>query len=193
MKKFLFMAIAGAFALSLIAGCAGTRKGGGATDDNMGRLIKESNKLKKMGYITAVATDMSEDLQTAIDKAALRARAEITRSIQSKVKEYQDLGISDAGVKSAELTKAYDDGTRLVAEELLKGSIIVESPYIKNDDGKYEAFVLVQVDQTLFYKYMKDRVNSNDALKAQFEKERIFEKADKELEEYEKERAKNQE
>jgi len=176
----------------LVIGCAGTRKGGGATNDDMGRLQREASKLADQGYFAAVATEASMDLQTAIDNAALTARNQLAQMIEVEIKSFEKRSTGQAGStpQDAELTKTYKSATIGVAEQALQGSRIVESPYTQDASNGYRAFVLVKVDKKLFMENFKDKINQNEVLKAKFEEKKIFEEADAEWKKYEEARSK---
>ena len=112
------------------AGCAGTRKVEKATQDHMEVLTKKKNELFAKGYFAAVATEVSKDLQAAIDKAALSARAEISRSIETKLSDYQKKMVSDVGeAGNEEFLRTYRNVTKSVTVQSLNGSLIEDSPY----------------------------------------------------------------
>jgi hypothetical protein len=193
MGSRLVMAVTGCAMLGLLVGCAGTKKGGGATDDDMGRLRKESVKLMDKGYFAAVATEVSMDLQTAIENATVAARAEISRMIELELSNFEKRAVGQAtggAPENAELIKTFKSATQTVSIQTLQGCVIIESPYVKDANGLYTAFVLVRLDKELFLKNMKNQVNAEEALKAKFEEKKIFEEADAEWEKYREARSK---
>lgn len=193
MKRGVFAIIGACFLFGFLAGCAGTRKVEKATVNHLDVLNKKKNELIGKGYFAAVATEVSKDLQVAIDKAAFAARAEISRSIEIKLSDYQKRMISDVGTAgNEELLKTYRDVSKSITVQSLQGSLIEDSPYQKEPDGTYRSFVLVKIDMAIFNQYLKSQVNSNEILKAKFEEKKLFEEANEEWEKYEAERAKGQ-
>lgn len=173
----------------LSAGCAGTKKGGGAKGDNLARLRESARALQSQGIMAEVATANSRDLQVAIDKATLAARRMLAQSIENKLMALEKRMITDIDAgESGEFYDTYRRATKSVASQVLRGSMIVESPYEKTKEGQYQAFVLVKIDLNTINEYLKSQINSSEILKAKFEEKKLMEELEKEVKKLEESR-----
>jgi uncharacterized protein YcfL len=181
MKKLCSIVVAAV----LLIGCAGS-KVLKSVDDGMTKFQNESAKLNADGILSATGTDISKDLQIAIDKAKLIARTEIANEIAIEIKNYEKRAISDAEAGTEELLKTYRQATELIAIQTLRGCTVKDVSYVK-EDGNYRAFILMMLDHKLFDQYFKDEINSKEILRAKFEEKKIFDEAEPKWKQYKEE------
>ena len=94
-------------------------------------------------HLYAARTATSADMQLALEKAAMEARAEIARQVNSKIVELQKRFIQETGEPGkGELNKHFAIATKLVVNTTLNGSKITAKKFVK-DKKNWRAYVLV--------------------------------------------------
>ncbi|MBF0433125.1 MAG: LPP20 family lipoprotein [Fibrobacteria bacterium] len=184
-KKILictfFLAITG------FIGCAGGVKGQKGGDDLLAKLNDAKNKLKDEGIIAEVATATSQDLQTAINKVELEARAMLTRSLETKSSSLQKSFKEEVG---EEYLDHFSQVTKNVSSKVLRGTTLRDTPYRKND-GKYEVFGLMVMDPKVFADAMAAEMAANEAMKTRWLASKAYKELDQEIKAFEQFKDKN--
>jgi len=161
-----------ALAVVIIAGCAGS--GGWKTIETP----TDAN------FYFATGTSESADLQLAIDKATLNARAEIGRQLELKLNSLQKSFAEEVGDTDPELNKLYSSATEVVVSTQLSGSKIKDTKY-QEKNGKYHAVVLVEYPVNAANAALVNQIKKDQALYTRFRASEGFKELEAEVEKYE--------
>ena len=162
-----------AMALVVIAGCASS--GGGW------KTIKTPND---PNFFFATGTSESLDLQLAIDKATLNARAEIGRQLELKLNSLQKSFAEEVGDTDPELNKLYSSATEVVVSTQLSGSKIRDTKY-KEKNGKYHAVVLVEYPVSAANAALVNQIKKDQNLYTRFRASEGFKELEAQVDKYE--------
>jgi len=137
-------------------------------------------------YIYAANTATSRDLQLAIDKAAVGARAEIARIVELKLENLQKNMVEEVSASdSSEILQQFESTTKTVVSIVLSGTRIEKQTMDKND-GVYRAYVLVSYPIGEMNKSFVEKFKQSENLYTRFRASEAFKELEKEIEEYEK-------
>ena len=162
--------------------CGGTKMQGGAKDsDPLGKMMGKKADLAAKGIVASVASASSVDLQTAIDKVELDCRVQIARSLDSKVMSLQERFKEEVG---GEYNDHFSSATKTVTSKVLVGTTLVENPYHKTEDGKYEVIGLMVLDPKIFKDALAEELSAEQAMKTRFMASKAYADLDKEAKDY---------
>lgn len=159
-------------AVIIVVGCAGS---GGW------RNVKTPSD---PNYLFANGFAESQDLQVALDKATLNARAEIGRQLELKLTGMQKSFAEEVGEVGTELNQFFSTTTKTVMSTTLTGSKIRESKY-KEKKGVYEAVVLVEYPIGAANSALLEQIKKNQNMYTRFQASQSFKELEAEVEKYE--------
>jgi len=133
----------------------------------------------------ATGTAESQDLQLAIDKAALNARAEIGRQLELKLTSMQKSFAEEVGAVGSELNQYFSQTTKEVVTTTLMGSKIRESKH-KEHKGINQAVVLVDYPIGAANSALVEQIKKNQNMYIRFQASEHFKELEAEVEKYEK-------
>ena len=137
-------------------------------------------------HLFAAATATSKDVQTAVNKAKVRARTDLAAQMQTRMtnltKDFQEeTGEAD----DSEYLQYFSSSTKAVTDQVLSGSRVENKlPVIEGD--VWRAYVLMSLPIGPANQLLMDRIKANEKVYTQFRATKAFEELDKELETYKK-------
>jgi len=95
-------------------------------------------------HLFAAKTAISSEMQLALDKATMEARAEIARQVETKISELQKKFTEELGNKvDGDFKKQFSKATKAVVNTTLHGTRVKEQEFFK-EDKHWRAYVLVE-------------------------------------------------
>ena len=130
------------------------------------RTDKETFRASGMGY--------SSDMNIAKNKALLNARAELATSINSTIKRVLDNYASSYQMGEEEEAKSkFQDMARSIVNQQLQGSVITCEKLMKTPEGKYRAYVCVELGGPEVINKVNNSVKNEDKLRIDYEYEKF--------------------
>ena len=142
-------------------------------------------KISIPGYFASSGTDVSSDMQFALDKAMMAAKVAIASQIGSYISSTLKLYISESGVStdvtaSTEVERAAKE---LVSEVKLQ-DFDIEKHQIIRDGLHYRAYVLLKMPKGVVNNAVVSQLKKNKTLAPRLEKSTAFQELEKELEKF---------
>ena len=158
----------------------------GACSSNKMTKVPESSSLvpdwfasepqKDNTDIIVTATDISKDMQFAIDKAMLNARVELANRIGTKVESIvRESVVEDSGSKVKDVEREVDRVSKQVTNQVLS-MYTREKLVVVKEGGGYRAFVMLKLSDD------QGRKLFSNARKAGKDREAAFRELDSEIE-----------
>lgn len=139
-------------------------------------------------YFRANAYALSTDMMMAKKKALAEARAELATALNTTVKRVTDNYSSSYQVGEQEEAKSrFEDLSRSVVNEKLTGTRVICEKMMKTPDGKYKAYVAVELAGEEIARAMDSRIKNDDKLRVDYEYEKFKKVFDNEMESLTKE------
>ena len=139
-------------------------------------------------YFRANAYALSTDMMMAKKKALAEARAELATAMNATVKRVTDNYGSSYQVGEQEEAKGrFEDMARIVVNEKLTGTRVICEKMMKTPDGKYKAYVAIELAGEEIAKAMDSRIKSDEKLRIDYEYEKFKKVFDEEMANLEKE------
>ncbi len=136
-------------------------------------------------YLRAANSAVSQDLQVAVDKASTGARAEIGRSLETKVNSLQKRFEEETGVgEEAQLLQQFTQATKLVVSTTMNGSRMKDQKTVR-DGNMYRAYVLMELPLGEANTLLLDEIKKNKDLYTRFRASETFKDLDSEVQKYE--------
>ncbi len=172
MKKVLFIAAIIAMTASCASKKATTEAFKGdveveipCTGDDY-RTDKDTFRASGMGYSTS--------MNIAKSKALLNARAELATSINSTMKRVLDNYASSYEMGEEEEAKTkFQDMARSIVNQQLQGTVVICEKMMKTQDGKYRAYVCVELGGPEVINKVNNSVSDEDKLRIDYEYEKF--------------------
>ena len=182
MKKILFGLLIAAFVVGAI-GCGGGEK-----------TVKEStipdwflNPPKDTDYLFGVNSGTSTQMQLALDKAKVGARADIAQQLETKVSVLVKSFQEEVGSgEDAELNAFYSQTMKNIANQTLKGSRVREQKIVPESGGMFRAYMLMELPLVEFNQNVVKKVK-NLQLYDRFRASQAFEDLETDIEKYQEE------
>ncbi len=162
--------------------CSSKPKFTPAHDDLLGRMQAKKQKLNDKGILAEVALGESKNLQTAIDKAELEARARLARSMESKNSSLQKAFQEEVG---REYSEHFSQAVKNVADDLLRGTTLVETPFEQNGEGVYRVCGLMVMDGDLYAKALANELEADKAMRDRFRASKAYKELNDEIRAFE--------
>jgi len=133
----------------------------------------------------AANTQVSQDLQLAIDKATQGARTEISRMVETKITGLQARFTEETGTaNNAQLLDMFTQANKSVVASSLAGSRVSKQKQMK-DGNNWRAYVLVEYPTGAASAALAQRIKANDDLYTRFRASQTFKELDDEVKKYE--------
>ncbi len=149
-----------------------------AKDDLLGKMQDKKRKLNEKGILAEVALGESRNLQTAIDKAELEARAKLARSVESKTSSLQKKFEEEVG---HEYSEHFSQAIKSVSDQILHGSTLVETPFEQDGEGNYRVYGLMILDSDLYAKALAQELESEKATRDRWRASRAYKELNEEV------------
>lgn len=166
----------------LAVNCARKPKFEPAKNDLLGELEGKKRKLNGKGVLAEVAIAESRNLQTAINKAELEARAKLGRSIESKASSLQKKFQEEAG---GELSDHFSQTVKGLSDQVLQGATLVETPFEQDGEGNYRVYGLMVLDAGTYGKALAGRLEADKAMRDRWRASRAYKELNDEIAAYE--------
>jgi len=167
-----------AMALPLL-NCAPKPKFVPAKNDMLGELQAKKKKLNDKGVLAEVALAESKNLQTAINKVELEARAKLARSLESKTSSLQKKFQEEAG---REYSDHFSQAVKSVSDRVLRGTTLVETPFEQNGEGVYRVYGLMILDGDMYLKGLSEELAANQAMRDRWRATKAYKELNEEVE-----------
>ncbi len=133
----------------------------------------------------AANTQVSQDLQLAIDKATQGGRTEISRMVETKITGLQARFTEETGTaNNAQLLDMFTQANKAVVSTALAGSRVSKQKHLK-DGNNYRAYVLVEYPTGAASAALAQQIKANDQLYTRFRASQTFKELDDEVKKYE--------
>lgn len=142
-----------------------------AKNDLLAKMQGRKQKLNEKGVLAEVALGESRNLQTAIDKAELEARARLARSIESKTSSLQKKFQEEVG---GEYADHFSQATKSVSDQMVRGSTLVETPFEQDGEGVYRVYGLMILDSDRFAKALTSQLDAHKAMQDRWRASRAY-------------------
>jgi len=148
---------------------------------------KEGKSDKKHFRASSMAT--STDLQLSKEKALLLAKQRLVTLIKSTTKSVTDRYINERGFSNAsEVESKFENITREVANETLSNVVVVCEKSSVLDDGRYNAFIAIEVSKDDVLTGMDRKLSGDKKLQIDYDKKKFEETFNKEMEQLREDR-----
>lgn len=149
-----------------------------AKNDILGKLQAKKKKLNDKGVLAEVAIADSRNLQTAINKAELEARAKLGRSIESKASSLQKKFQEEVG---REYSDHFSQTVKSLSDQLLRGTTLVETPFEQDGEGNYRVYGLMVLDAETYGKALAGQLEADKALRDRWRASRAYKDLNEEI------------
>ncbi len=135
-------------------------------------------------HLYETSTQVSRDLQVAIDKATQTARAGLATQIETHISRmYQsfteEIGAADRGV----LRQLWSDTMRGLTDQTIRGSRVADSRYVKEGNG-FRAYVLAELPIGVAEDQLLSRISRQEELYTEFKAAKSFQEMEERIEEF---------
>ena len=135
---------------------------------------KEGRSDKKFFRASSMAT--STDLQLSKEKALLLAKQRLVTLIKSTTKTVTDRYINERGFSNkSEVESKFENITREVANETLSNVVVACEKSSVLDDGRYNAFIAIEVNRDDVLTGMESRLSNDKKLQIDYDKKKFEE------------------
>jgi ribulose bisphosphate carboxylase small subunit len=190
--KFTLMLMVVAIGFGM-TGCK-KKKGAGKSDDT-GVNPKQQGEVLINEYCSgeqymstkdafrATATGESMDRETAKKKAKSNAMSELSKSISSTLKVVGDNYVNSSEFNNKEeITETFQEMTRTVVDQNLKGAVEICEKLTQKPDGSYVSYVAIELSGERLANSYADKLAANEKLKADYNYEKFKDTFNKEME-----------
>lgn len=133
-------------------------------------------------FFRASSSAKSRDMAAAKDKALISAKQMLASFIGTSMKSVTDNYMSQAGgIGNSALSQSFENITREVVNQQVKGLAIACEKTQKTKDGQYESFVAVEAPKAQIVSSIVSRISEDASLKTDFDAAKFNEIVDKEL------------
>jgi hypothetical protein len=179
MMAVLFVMVA-----AVLVGCGGGPKTlqSASTDD---MPIWYPNPPQDPLYLRSANSQVSQDMQVAIDKASTGARTELARMVETKVNALQKKFEEETGVgQDAQLLQQFTQASKLVVSTTINGSKMKDHKTIK-DGSMYRAYVMMELPIGVANETLMQEIKKNKELYTRFRATEAYKELDTEVQKYE--------
>jgi len=130
----------------------------------------------------ATATGESMDRETAKKKAKSNAMSELSKTISATMKVVGDNYVNSSEVNNKEqLTETFQEMSRTVVDQNLKGAVEICEKLTQKPDGSYVSYVAIELSGEKITNSYNDRLSKDEKLKADYNYEKFKETFEKEM------------
>ncbi len=170
-------------ALFLLNGCRSGVEW--SKDTPFGKMQKEATKLVENGGLATVGVGVSSNIQTALEKAKLRARTEMAQIIETKIESLRKDFAEEIGENEvAEYNAMFTATTKAIASQVLHGTVPQKVEY-RSESGKTTAWVLMVQNPQVVADFLQRQADAQRALYTRFRASEAFAELEEEIERFE--------
>ena len=130
----------------------------------------------------ATATGESMDRETAKKKAKSNAMSELSKTISATMKVVGDNYLNSSEVNNKEqLTETFQEMSRTVVDQNLKGAVEICEKLTQKPDGSYVSYVAIELSGEKITNSYNERLSKDEKLKADYNYEKFKETFEKEM------------
>jgi ribulose bisphosphate carboxylase small subunit len=131
----------------------------------------------------ATATGESMDRETAKKKAKSNAMSELSKSISATLKVVGDNYVNSSEFNNKEeITETFQEMTRTVVDQNLKGAVEICEKLTQKPDGSYVSYVAIELSGERLANSYAEKLAANEKLKADYNYEKFKDTFNKEME-----------
>ncbi len=167
-----------------IVGCGGSKSMQSANTGDIPDWF--SNIPQDPNFLYSANTQVSQDLQLAIDKAVTGARSEIGRQLEVKLEGLQKKFAEETGTgNDAQLLQMFTQAEKTVVSTTLNGSRVKHQQQAK-DGELWRAYVLVEYPIGAANSALMQQIKNNEQMYTRFRASESFKELQNEVDKYEK-------
>lgn len=143
------------------------------------------NVPKDPNVFFATSSQVSADMQLAVEKATQAARTELGRMVETKVSGLQKRFTEETGTSNnSQLLDMFTQASKNVVSTSLSGSKENKKKIVK-DGSNWRAYVLVEYPVGAASEALMQQIKNNEQMFTRFRAAKTFEELDKEVKDYE--------
>jgi len=171
-------------AVAMLAGCAAPRKA--TSEKTVFEILQEkANEITAAGGLAAVGIGESKVINTALDRAKNRGRAELARMIEVKLDNLQKDFSEEIGEdENSEYNSLFSNATKLLTSQVLRGSVPRALKYDRKGSMTVGYALMVQ-DPKVVADAFANQANTQRHLYTRFRASQAFDELDKEVKKFE--------
>ena len=183
MRTFISIVFLGIIAMTLF-GCGSSSATVGGT--NAGDIPDWYTSVPKDPAIFfATSSQVSGDMQLAVDKATNAARTELGRMVETKISGLQKRFTEETGTaNNAQLLDMFTQASKNVVSTSLSGSKESKRKIVK-DGSSWRAYVMVEYPVGAASEALLQQIKNNEQMFTRFRAAKTFEELDKEVKDFE--------
>lgn len=183
MRTLISIAFIGIMALTLFGCSSGAQSAAAtATGDIPDWYV---NVPKDANTFFATSSQVSGDMQLAVDKATNAARAELGRMVETKISGLQKRFTEETGTaNNAQLLDMFTQASKNVVSTSLSGSKESKKKIVK-DGNNWRAYVMVEYAIGAASEALMQQIKTNEQMFTRFRAAKTFDELDKEVKDYE--------
>lgn len=148
-----------------------------------------TNYMSTKDAFRATATGESMDRETAKKKARSNANAEMAKTISTTMKIVGDNYVNSTEFNNKEeVTETFQEMSRTVVDQELRGAIEICDQLTQREDGIYVAYVALELSGQKIADAYNSGLSQNEKIKADYNYEKFKDTFNKEMEKLENER-----
>jgi len=183
MRTFIIIASIGIMALALVGCSSGSQSIGGTSTGDIPDWYSSVPKDPSMFYATS--SQVSSDMQLAVDKATNAARTELGRMVETKISGLQKRFTEETGsANNAQLLDMFTQASKNVVSTSLSGTKESKKKIVK-DGGNWRAYVMVEYSVGAASEALLQQIKNNEQMFTRFRAAKTYEELDKEVKDYE--------
>jgi len=183
MRTLISIAFISIFALTLLGCGSGSQSIGETSTGDVPDWY--TNVPKDPSMFFAPSSQVSSDMQLAVDKAMNAARTELGRMVETKISGLQKRFTEETGTaNNSQLLDMFTQASKNVVSTSLSGSKESKKKIVK-DGNNWRAYVLVEYSVGAASEALMQQIKTNEQMYTRFRASKAFEDLDKETKEYE--------
>lgn len=136
-------------------------------------------------YVYAANSATSQDMQVAIDKATTDARGDLAASLETKIESMTKSFTEEVG---DDLRQQYTEAQKEITSQVLRGTTPADRQVYQQDNGTWQAFVLMELPVGEAAQEFLSKVDNNDdEMYTRFRSSQAFKEMKEAVDEYERE------
>ena len=183
MRTLISIAFISIIALTLFGCSSGSQSIGGTSTGDIPDWYASVPKDPNVFFATS--SQVSGDMQLAVDKATNAARTELGRMVETKISGLQKRFTEETGTAgNAQLLDMFTQASKNVVSTSLSGSKESKKKIVK-DGSNWRAYVMVEYPIGAASEALMQQIKNNEQMFTRFRASKAFEEMDKEVKDYE--------
>lgn len=168
---------------TLVAGCGGSKSMQSTDTGNIPDWYM--NVPSDPNFFYAPNTQVSQDLQLAVDKAVQGGRTEIGRQVEVKINGLQKRFTEETGTaQNSQLLDMFTQASKTIVSTALTGSRVAKQTTVK-DGNNWRAYVLVEYPIGAANQALMQQLKNNEQMYTRFRSSQVYKELDDEVAKYE--------